>query len=85
MFMVIDYEPCEECQKNMALGFTIMEATTAPNKVTSVEFQRGVYPTGRFTVVKREAAQKMFNGLGSDTDKAFLDSEVFTQMFCNVR
>lgn len=85
MRMVIDYEPCEECQKNMALGFTIMEATTTPNKITSVEFQRGVYPTGRFTVVKREAAQKMFNGLGSDTDKAFLDSEVFTQMFCNVR
>lgn len=81
-YMVIDYEPCEECQKNMATGFTVMEATTKPNSVTSVELQQGVYPTGRFVVVKREAARRIFKGIDAKTEKAFCDSEVFTQMFC---
>lgn len=58
MHMVIDYEPCEKCRANMALGVTLMEATNKPNSVTKVEMQKGVYPTGRYVVIKREAARK---------------------------
>lgn len=61
--MVIDYEPCDECKRNMALGFTVIEATTAPNSVTSVQIQNGVFPTGRFVVVKREAATRIFKDI----------------------
>lgn len=80
--MVLDYEPCDKCKKNMALGFTVMEATTTPNSATSVEMQKGVYPTGRFTVIKREAATRIFDGINPDIGKAFLESSVFTQIFC---
>lgn len=80
--MVIDYEPCEECQKNMAAGFTVMEATKEPNKVTSVEIQQGAYPTGRFVVIRREAAGRIFKGIDPKAEKCFCDSKVFSQMFC---
>lgn len=82
--MVLDFEPCEECKKNMALGFTVMEATTTPNSVSSVEIQRGVYPTGRFVVLKTEAAERIFGGIDIKVGKAFLDTQVFTQMFGDV-
>ena len=81
-YAVIDYEPCEECKKNMSLGFTVMEATTAPNSVTSMEIQTGVYPTGRFVIIKREAATRIFGNTNTDKGKAFLESPAFTQMFC---
>ena len=84
-YAVIDYEPCEECKKSMARGFTVMEATTAPNSITSVEIQKGVYPTGRFTVLKREAAVKIFKGIDTKIGNAFLDSQAFTQMFCRAK
>lgn len=80
-YAVIDYEPCEECRKNMALGFTVMEATATPNRVSSVAMQKGVYPTGRFVVIKPEAAHRIFTGLAPDVSKAFLSSEMFSQMF----
>ena len=44
--------------------------------------EKGVYPTGRFTVIKREAAARIFDGINPDIGKAFLESSVFTQIFC---
>lgn len=82
--MVLDFEPCEECKKGMALGFTVMEATTTPNSRSSVEIQQGVYPTGRFVVLKTEAAARIFDGIDTKVGKAFLDTQVFTQMFSTV-
>lgn len=79
--MVIDFEPCDECKKNMALGFTVMEATNKPNGISNVEIQKDVYPTGRFMVLKTDAAQRIFNGLVSGTNKAFIDVEAFTHLF----
>ena len=80
-YMVIDFEPCEECKKNMALGFTVMEATNSPNSISRVEMQKGVYPTGRFMVLKTEAAHRIFNGLADGVSKAFVDVATFTQLF----
>lgn len=79
--MVLDFEPCEECKRNMALGFTVMEATTAPNSNSTVEIQRGIYPTGRFVVLNLEAAERIFEGIDTKIGKAFLDAQAFTQMF----
>lgn len=80
-YMVIDFEPCEECKKNMALGFTVMEATNSPNSISRVEMQKGVYPTGRFMVLKAEAAHRIFKGLADGVSKAFVDVATFTQLF----
>ena len=63
MHMVIDYEPCDECRQNMAQGFTLIEATSKPNAASNVEIQRGVYPTGRYAVLRREAAERIFSNL----------------------
>lgn len=84
MRMVIDYEPCEECKKKMESGFTVMEATTAPNNTTSIEIQSGVYPTGRFVVLKKESANRIFRGMDISRGKAFLEHPVFGKMFCEV-
>lgn len=73
--MVIDYEPCEKCRAKMALGVTLIEATSKPNSVAKVEMQKGIYPTGRYVVIKREAARKMFDNIGG-IDKAFVDTEL---------
>ena len=78
---VIDYEPCDECKHNFARGFTVIEATSYPNKVTSVEIQRGVYPTGRYVVVKSEAAAEIFHFDNENLDKCFVSPEVFGQLF----
>lgn len=78
--MVLDYEPCDECKNHMDMGFTVMEATTAPNSATNVEIQSGVYPTGRYAVLKMDAAVRIF-GIDTSKKKAFVDAAVFKQMF----
>lgn len=80
MHMILNYEPCEECQKMMDMGITVMEATDIPNEVSKVELQRNVYPTGRWVVIKPEAAQRVFDNIG-DAKKLFLDRQVFGKMF----
>lgn len=84
MHSVINYEPCEECQKAMAMGFTVMEATRNPNWVTSVPMQQDVYPTGKWVVLKPEAAHRLFTDLDDSTDKAFIEAGAFDKIFGDV-
>lgn len=79
MHMVIDYEPCEKCHANMVLGVTLLEATDRPNDVTKIEMQKGVYPTGRYLVIKRDVAKEIFGGIGN-IGKAFIGVELFNQL-----
>lgn len=81
MHAVINYEPCEECAKAMNTGFTVMEATRTPNMLTDMEMQNGVYPTGKWVVLKTESARRIFTGLDDSVNKAFLDAGVFDKMF----
>ena len=76
--VVLDYEPCECCRAGMARGFTLMEATSQPNDRGQVEAQAGVYPTGRFLVIKKEVALKAFGDIGSD--KAYVDAAMFHRL-----
>lgn len=76
--VVLDYEPCECCRADMARGFTLMEATNHPNDRGQVEAQTGVYPTGRFLVIKKEIALKAFGNIGSD--KAYVDATMFKRL-----
>lgn len=79
--MVLDFEPCKDCKNNMAMGFTVIEATQTPNSISKMEMQKGVYPTGRFAVIKTEAAHRIFKGITSGISKAFVDIETF-ELLC---
>ena len=81
--MVLDYEPCEDCRRGMARGFTIMEATDDPNAVTSTPIQEGAYPTGRFVVLKDDAAEMIFSASVVAKRKCLVDPEFFAHMFCS--
>lgn len=71
MHMVIGYEPCAKCKENWAKGFTLLEMTKVPNSRTDVPMQDGVYPTGRFAVIRMEAARRIFKE-AVNYDKAFV-------------
>lgn len=58
--MVLSYEPCEKCKANWAKGFTLIEATRVPNTRSEVPMQEGVYPTGRYAVITKDAAHRIF-------------------------
>jgi hypothetical protein len=81
MHTIIDYEPCPACLAKMESGFTVVEATTCPNDITSVPIQDGIYPTGRFVVIKPETASKIFR-IEDGMNKAFLQSDLFQKIFC---
>lgn len=81
---VIDFEPCNECQGHMSMGFTLMEATSKPNQYSSVPYQNGVYPTGRYAVVDPKAIHRIFGDASAQRGgKAFLDAQVFQEMLMN--
>lgn len=77
MQAVFDYEPCDRCREKMSLGFTLIEATTAPNQTTRMQMQPGVYPTGRYAVIREEAARRLFVKTDLSKGKAFVDHELF--------
>ena len=78
--MVLDYEPCEECQSRMAMGVAVLEASDHPNTEGQPPIQKGVYPTSRFVVVTTECADRVFNAYApwSEGKKVFVDSDVFS-------
>lgn len=78
--MVLNYEPCEECQNHMAMGVAILEASDCPNTEGQPPMQKGVYPTSRFVVVTTECADRVFNAYApwSEGKKVFVDSDVFS-------
>lgn len=78
--MVLDYEPCPRCKAQMESGFTVVEVTNAPNRVTAIPIQIGAYPTGRFVVVRPEAARRVF-GVSPDVRRALLEDAIFRKIF----
>jgi hypothetical protein len=65
MTMVIDYEPCETCQGQMALGIVAIQVygTGGHKQPPLSRNEPGSVPTGRWAVLKRAAAQEM---IGAD-------------------
>lgn len=78
--MVIDYEPCEECQKMWDSGVAVLEAQKTPTMPNQPEIQKGIYPTGRLVVVTVEGADRVFpqHAPWSKGQKVFVDSTVFS-------
>ena len=80
MGVILDYEPCEECKKNRKLGVTLMEVSERPVHEGFPEIQNGIYPTGRWCVIKHEAAERMFSGFLNDKDALFVDRGIYDQV-----
>ena len=54
-----DYEPCEECRKKFEQGILLIGVSeTSPDGRPPIA--KGVYPTGVYAVVKREAIERLF-------------------------
>lgn len=80
MGVVLDYEPCDECVENRKLGVTLMEVRDEPVFDGFPEIQNGIYPTGRWCVIKHEAAERMFSGFLNDKDALFVDRGIYDQV-----
>ncbi len=55
---IYDYEPCEECAEKMKQGVTVIEVTTVDNNTAPI--QEGAWPTGRWCVISKDAAEQLF-------------------------
>lgn len=73
---ILDFEPCEECQKKFAQGVLLVEVTTSPEYI-GMPIAEDAYPTGRYVVVKPEA----LNGDFKAGSKALCLKKDFIAMF----
>ena len=80
-YAILDYHPCEECQKKMQTGFTVMEATNSPNDRAPVAVSNGAYPTGRYIVLVPDAAVRIFGEKVAKQGKCYMESRAYVQMF----
>ena len=59
--LFLDYVPCDSCKSVMNKGVTIIEVETTPIVENQPPIQDNLYPTGRYLVLKVEAANKIFH------------------------
>lgn len=79
MKAVLDFVPCEECQKKFAQGVLLIEVTNSPEYI-GMPIAENAYPTGRYVVVKPEA----LNGDFKAGSKALVHKKDFIAMFGNL-
>ena len=53
MGVVTNYEPCDKCKEAFAKGIQLIEAQDDPMNPDQPAIIEGVYPTGRYWVVKK--------------------------------
>ena len=62
---ILDYEPCDDCLEKFGLGVVLIEVTDIDpsDKRPPIQSQKGVklYPTFSHSVIKLEAAKKIFD------------------------
>lgn len=62
--VLIDYEPCLKCAERFKEGILLVEATrhpTAPGQPAIKNRGEDIFPTGSFALIRREAAERIFN------------------------
>lgn len=80
---VLDYDPCPKCRENWNIGIVCLEAVTEQPMDNRPPIQEGVYPTGRYVVIKEEAAERVFPeypGLKKGSP-ILIEKPVFEHMF----
>lgn len=83
MRMILDYEPCDECKANFALGVALIGVSTeAPDNRQPVPSSDGteVYPTGSYAVMKPEAVTRVFGGEYKNGDRLYIQDELLKQL-----
>lgn len=81
MHMVLNYDPCDKCAANMSLGVVCIEVVDIPPQEGMLELVDGHYPTGRWNVIKPEAAQRIFNLDLEAGKKLLVSEEAFSAIF----
>ena len=70
--MILDYEPCDDCKKNMALGVTLIGTTfESPDNRMPIGKDgddNDLYPTGAWMVVTQEAAKRYFAEVATEEE-----------------
>ena len=75
--MLMDYVPCEECQKKFAQGLLVIEVVDYPVAENQLEITEGYYPTGRYFVIKPQSEDQVGK-------KCLMLKEEFDVVFANV-
>ena len=57
--IIADYTPCPECKARMEQGRVAIEVVRKVNGLPPI--QPGVYPTGRWCLLTKETAKKLFD------------------------
>lgn len=79
MRTLLDYNPCSNCEQQMALGCALLECTQERPADKRPAIQKGLYPTGRLVVITKEAAARMFPQY-KDLKKLFVEVGVFEHL-----
>lgn len=75
--LVIDYAPCDECAAYQAKGITLIEVVSKPNAYGgSTQPER----TGRWCVITRDGAARMFNVDLTSKPMAYVEQEAWNQI-----
>ena len=86
---VIDYEPCDECKKNMALGIALMAASHHPATdgmppVSKDENGCELYPVGKYVVLSENGVRHLFQPDIAESlikaRRAFVDHRIVDQI-----
>lgn len=73
--VLLNYVPCDKCKEAMDKGTTIIEVVLQSNGNRPI--QEGAYPTGRWCVMRSEAAQELFN---TDNKTLLLEQSVYKRL-----
>jgi hypothetical protein len=89
MHAALDYEPCDECRDKWSKGIALIEARETPMADGQLPMKgnikgqdTSVYPTGRWVVMRTEAARDLFQPHDIvdevlDKGRALIDTDVF--------
>jgi hypothetical protein len=61
--LVLDYKPCDKCNKGMKSGITLILVSHTPimNGQEPINKREKLYPTGSWKVITEDAAKRIFN------------------------
>lgn len=74
--VVTDYDPCDKCIENRALGITIIGVVDRQPEDQRPAIDDTHYPTGSWCVIKYEAAAKMLAGAPNELRESILSGGV---------
>lgn len=83
-YSILHYRPCDKCEARMAEGITVIEGSMHDSygnmPISKNELGEAVYPTGRWCVVKKDAAKQIFNIDLDNIPRIVLDTEVYNRI-----